>query len=432
MPPPPAPLDASRLTVTPNRAYERVVPDVHKLGFLTTFAPHMLVVDWDADTGWSDPQIVPYANLQVSPAAPALHYASCLFEGLKAYRAPAPAARDQVLLFRPEMNMARMNRSAQRLGLPTFDGAEAVKLIRRLVQTDCAWVPPGGGGAGGGALYVRPALIGTTASLAVHTPRHAKLFVITSPVAGSYFAPVARAVGTPPRGVRLLARADVARAWTNGTGAYKLGANYGPTFVLDEQAQAAGYDQILWIFNGEITEVGAMNFFVVLARPPRDDDDASSQSSQPSSSSSSSSASPCYEVATAPLDGGYILPGITRDSVLTLLREHAAGLVRLPGLPAPSTIRVSERRVRLDEVLQASREGRLVEAFGTGTAAIVAPVEEIGWQGTAVPVPTASDDGTDGTDGGGGGGGTFARVLLKELSDRQCGVQSHPGWSVAV
>lgn len=384
-----APLDASRLQVTLADPAQRSPPDFADLKFGATFAPHMLTVDWDEHSGWHAPQIVPYGPLSLSPAAPTFHYASGLFEGLKAYR--SARGDGSVLLFRPDMNMKRMNRSAARLGLPTFDEQQAIELIRQLVRLDAAWVPP----AAGASLYIRPTLIGTTPTLGVHKPGHAKWYVITSPV-GSYFS--TGGSGARPRGVRLLARDDIVRAWTNGTGSYKLGANYGPTLVPGEEAEQAGYDQILWVFQREVTEVGAMNFFVVFA-----------------------CADGTYEVATAPLEDGCVLPGVTRDSILALLRAHASGACVLPGLPPPAQVRVAERKVTIDELLAASAAGTLAEAFGTGTAAIISPVEEIAYHGTQLHVPIGDD-----------GHGPFARVLLKQLADRQRGAQSHPGWSVPV
>lgn len=384
-----APLDASKVQVTPNKDAQGTTPDFANLKFGATFSPHMLTIDWDAATGWAAPQIVPYGNLSLSPAAPTFHYASGLFEGLKAYTSDTEP--DHILLFRPDMNMARMNRSAARLGLPTFDGDQLIRLIRQLVHMDRAWVPP----TPGSSLYIRPTLIGTTPTLGVHKPDHAKLYVITSPV-GSYFS--SGAPGSKPRGVRLLARDDIVRAWTNGTGSYKLGANYGPTLVPGEEAEKDGYDQILWVFQNELTEVGAMNFFIVFALPDG-----------------------TYEVATAPLEDGYILPGVTRDSILVLLHEHARGTHVLPGLPPPEKVRVSERKIFIQEVLEASEQNRLAEGFGTGTAAIISPVEEIKYHDQQILLPIGDD-----------GKGLFARVLTKELAERQRGTQSYPGWSVRV
>jgi branched-chain amino acid aminotransferase len=245
-----APLDSSKLVLQLN-------PNPHKPNFEglvwgQNFAAHMLCVTWKQGQGWGIPTIQPYGPLAISPAAPVLQYASSCFEGMKAYR----CKDGHVRLFRPEMNMARMNRSATRASLPGFDGIEMIKLLKRLIQANFDYVPH----LLGESLYLRPTLIGTPDSLSMGTPTEAMLYCICNPV-GSYFG-----VGAGIEPVSLLAVSKNIRAWPGGTGNYKLGANYVGATLVASQAQMQGHEQILWLFgeDPELTEVGAMNLFVVM------------------------------------------------------------------------------------------------------------------------------------------------------------------------
>ena len=265
----------------------------------------------------------------------------------------------------------------------TFDEDELVKLIKKTVEIDQDWVPS----EPGFSLYVRPTLIGTQASLGVSPSSDAMLFIIMSP-AGPYYSS-----GVKP--VALEANPARVRAWPGGTGDAKLGANYGPCILPQREAAKKGYQQNLWLFGDEhyLTEVGTMNLFVVLKN-----DDGS------------------FEVVTPPLTG-MILPGVTRDSVLGLLRAHGKGESKLGELPA---VHVSEREITMKEVEQAAEQGKLVEIFGAGTAVVISPVDKIGYMGKDIPVPVTES-----------GFGPVADVILKTLSDIQWGKVSHP-WSVAV
>jgi branched-chain amino acid aminotransferase len=247
-----SPLDSSKLVL-------QLKPSPHKPNFEglvwgQNFTPHMLVVPWKLGEGWGIPVIKPYGPLSISPAAPVMQYASSCFEGMKAYR----CKDGHIRLFRPEMNMARMNRSAARASLPGFDGVEMIRLLKRLVQIDVEHVPH----LLGESLYLRPTLIGTPDSLSMGTPTEALLYCIANPV-GSYFG-----VGAGIEPVSLLAVSKNIRAWPGGTGNYKLGANYVGATLVASQAQLQGHSQILWLFGDdlELTEVGAMNLFVVLQR----------------------------------------------------------------------------------------------------------------------------------------------------------------------
>lgn len=183
-------------------------PPASKLVFGHTFTDHMLTVPWNAKTGWGTPEIKPYQPLSLDPSSSVLHYAFTLFEGSKAYRGP----NNSVRLFRPDKNMARMNKSATRISLPNFDGEELTELIKKLVMIDEKWIPK----EKGYSLYIRPTLIGNQNALGVGPSSDALLFVICSPV-GPYYAS-----GFKP--VSLLATPDYVRAGHKGTGAYKLGA----------------------------------------------------------------------------------------------------------------------------------------------------------------------------------------------------------------
>nr|AAX08840.1 branched chain aminotransferase 2, mitochondrial [Bos taurus] len=244
--------------------------------FGKTFTDHMLMVEWNQEKGWGQPRIQPFQNLTLHPACSALHYSLQLFEGMKAFK----GGDQRVRLFRPWLNMERMLRSALRLCLPSFDKIELLECIRRLVEVDQDWVP----GSMGTSLYVRPVLIGNEPSLGVGHPTRALLFVILSPV-GAYFP------GDALKPVSLLADPSFIRAWVGGVGNYKLGGNYGPTVLVQQEAQKKGCEQVLWLYgpDHELTEVGTMNIFVFWTYEDG-----------------------VLELVTPPLDG-IILPGIVRE-----------------------------------------------------------------------------------------------------------------------
>lgn len=242
-------LDASRLQ------YQKVAkpgqpPPSEALVFGASFSDHMLTVPWNSASGWADPKIQPYAPITLDPSSVIFHYGPSLFEGMKAYK----DKQGRLRLFRPDMNMRRMNLSADRLVLPTFDGTELTTLIKRLVALDSQWVPD----APGHSLYIRPTLIGTQAALGVNQTSDALLFVITSPV-GPYYK-----TGFKP--VSLEADPEKVRAWPGGTGQFKLGGNYAPGIKPQMEAAKRGYQQNLWLFGeqGWLTEVGTMNLFVAV------------------------------------------------------------------------------------------------------------------------------------------------------------------------
>lgn len=369
-----APLDASKVKITKNTNPSKPTPN-DKLVFGQTFTDHMLAIEWTKEKGWDVPEIKPYGNLSLDPSACVFHYAFELFEGLKAYRTPD----NKITMFRADKNMERMNKSAARICLPTFESEELIKLIGKLIEQDKRLVPEGQGYS----LYIRPTMIGTTSGLGVGTPNKALLYVITSPV-GPYYK-------TGFKAVKLEATDYATRAWPGGVGDKKLGANYAPCILPQLQAAERGYQQNLWLFGPEknITEVGTMNVFFAFK----------------------DSATGKKELVTAPLDGT-ILEGVTRDSVLTLAREKLD----------PKEWTVSERYYTITEVAERAAKGELVEAFGSGTAAVVSPIKEIGWQGKDIQVPLLPGEQS----------GALTKQVASWIADIQYGREKHGNWSKVV
>lgn len=317
-------LDASKLVVRRADPNARAVPDEATAcsGNETICTDHMITCTWTASAGWSAPELKPYGPLTLMPTASVLHYATECFEGLKAYRGHDGRLR----LFRPDLNARRMLMSTLRISLPGFDPAELEKLIVALMAVDGPkWLPPSRPGS---FLYLRPAVIGTQPQLGVQAPKEALLFITAS------FMP---RMDSPPGGMRLHTNPeDMIRAWVGGFGYAKVGANYGPSLLATNEARERGFGQILWLYGpeGYCTEAGASNFFVVWRT--RDGS---------------------LQLVTAPLDDKLILDGVTRRSVVELARERLAG-----------ELEVVERKYTIDEVIEADKEGRLVEAFAAGTA----------------------------------------------------------------
>lgn len=331
----------------------------------------MLSIEWDKTSGWVAPKITPYQNLSLDPATCVFHYAFECFEGMKAYK----DAKGQIRLFRPDKNMERLNKSAARIALPTFSPTALIELIGRLAKLDQRFIPS----QHGYSLYLRPTLIGTQKTLGVGPPGSALLYVIASPV-GPYYP-------TGFKAISLEATDYAVRAWPGGVGDKKLGANYAPCIVPQREAMSRGFQQNLWLFGDEeyVTEVGTMNMFVALQNK------ATGQK----------------ELVTAPLDGT-ILEGVTRDSVLALAREKLA----------PEGWMISERKYTMRDLAEAASEGRLLEAFGCGTAAIVSPVRNISWKGQMVDCGLKEDEES----------GEIATRMKRWIEARQYGEEAHE-WS---
>lgn len=303
-------------------------PESAQLGFGKFFTDHMFVMDYENGRGWFDPRIVPHAPMLIDPASGGLQYGQSLFEGLKAYA----SADGSIAMFRPDAHARRLNASAERLCMPTVDADVLIRAMRELLTVDRTWVPT----APGTSVYLRPTMFATEAFLGVRPSHKYSLVVLASPV-GAYFTGDARPL-------RIWVEKNYARAVRGGIGAAKTGGNYAASLLAAEAAKKRGFDQVLWLDalrHADLEEVGTMNMFVVIGD----------------------------EVITPPLDGA-LLAGVTRDSVLTLLREWG--------------VRVSERTLPLEEIAEAHRAGTLREMFGTGTAAVIAPVGEIAWDGGTI------------------------------------------------
>lgn len=330
-------------------------------GFGTLFSDHMVTIDYDeAKGGWYSAKIGPREPLMLDPAASVLHYAQEIFEGLKAYK----QVDGSIAFFRPEANARRLNASADRLAMPHLPEELFIQSVKELVRADKDWFPT----VEGGALYLRPFMIATEPFLGVRPAKQYKFLVIASP-AGNYFKSGAKAVS--------IWISDYTRAAPGGTGEAKCGGNYAASLVPTGQAFAMGHDQVLFLDAAEhkwVEELGGMNLFFVF-------DDG--------------------RVITPPL-GGTILPGITRNSLITLLREQG--------------LEVSEEKYSIDQWREDARSGRLIETMACGTAAVVTPVGKV--------------SGPDGEfEIGSGGPGQLTMKIREKLVGIQKGaVEDTHGW----
>lgn len=293
-------------------------PDETKLGFGKYFTDYMFVMDYDEGQGWHDATIMPYGPIPMSPATVVLHYAQETFEGLKAYR----RADGQIQLFRPEMNARRMIRSNERLCMATIPEELFIEAVNALVKVEKDWVPS----EPETSLYIRPFAFATESSLGVHKAKAYKFMIILSPV-GAYYA-----AGLDP--VKIMVEDEYVRAVKGGTGFAKCGGNYAGSIIGQEKAEKAGCEQVLWL-DGEtrtyVEEVGSMNIMFKIDG----------------------------EIYTAPIEGT-VLPGVTRDSIIHILKDWG--------------YKVNEAKLPIADLMQAGRDGKLEEVFGTGTAAVISPV----------------------------------------------------------
>jgi branched-chain amino acid aminotransferase len=298
--------------------------DESTLGFGKLFSDHMFLVEYDEGIGWHNARIEPYGPIPLYPAAPVLHYAQEIFEGLKAYRRKDGG----IQLFRPEENAMRMNNSAVRMCMPTLDVEYQVAAMKALVKLEEEWVPH----RPGTSLYLRPTMIATGNELGVHPSKHYLYYIICSP-SGAYYKN-----GMAPVRIRIEDR--YVRAVRGGIGACKTGGNYAASLKAGAEAARDGFDQVLWLDGREnryVQEVGAMNMMFVMDG----------------------------KLVTAPIED-CILPGITRKSIMQLAADK--GMV------------VEERPIDIAEIFEAYEKGTLTEAFGTGTAAVISPVGEMSYK----------------------------------------------------
>jgi branched-chain amino acid aminotransferase len=339
-------------------------PKDSELGFGNVFTDHMFVADFQEEKGWYDPRVVPYGLLPLDPAAAVLHYAQAVFDGLKAFR----GVDGKVRLFRPQKHVERLNDSAKHMCIPPLEPELALRSLVTLVGMEREWVPQ----AIGTSLYVRPTIIASEPFLGVRPAKSYIYFVILSPV-GAYYPE-----GMAP--VKIRVEEKHVRAVEGGLGNAKTGANYAASLMAGEEAKHEGFTQVLWldgVHRKYIDEVGTMNIMVKIAG----------------------------EVITPPLTGT-ILPGVTRDSVLMLLRDWGG--------------KVSERQISIDEVVAAHTAGTLEEVFGTGTAAVISPVGELAFRGRRMVI-------------NGGTIGPMTQKLYDAIVGIQYGTLPDPhGWLVEV
>ena len=299
-------------------------PDSNNLGFGKYFTDHMFIMDYSEGKGWYDARIVPFDYIPVHPASTVLHYGAEIFEGMKAYK-----TADGFQIFRPYENAKRMNNSAERLCLPQIDEEFFVKALTELITLDYSWIPD----APGTSLYIRPFEYGNDEALGVHAVKNATFVIILSPV-GNYYAE-----GLNP--VKISIESEDVRAVRGGTGYAKCGGNYAASLRAGKRAAEKGISQVLWLDGVKrkyIEEVGSMNVMFKIKG----------------------------KIVTPALTGS-VLPGITRKTCVEILKDWG--------------YEVEERLLSVDELVKAAKKGKLEEAFGTGTAAVVSPIGHLFYEG---------------------------------------------------
>lgn len=334
------------------------------LGFGHIFTDHMFVMNYTEGKGWHDPRIVPYGDISIAPSAMVFHYGQEMFEGLKAYK----GADGKVYLFRPDMNAKRTNDTNDRLCIPQIPVEDFVEAVKAVVDVDRDWVPTDPGTS----LYIRPFIIATDEFLGV-APSKTYLFMIILSPSGAYYES-----GLEPVGIWI--EDEYVRAVKGGMGFAKTGGNYAASLIAQVKAHDDGYAQVLWLDGVErkyIEEVGSMNIFFKING----------------------------KVVT-PMLNGSILPGITRNSIIHVCKQWG--------------YEVEERRISVDELVAAAKDGSLEEVFGTGTAAVVSPVNKLRYVDDVMDI-------------GDGSIGELTQKLYDELTGIQWGEREDPyGWRVTV
>ena len=336
--------------------------DESALGFGRIFTDHMFLMDYEAGRGWHDARIVPYGSFAIDPAAMVLHYGQAIFEGTKCYR----RADGGLQLFRPGDNLARMSRSAERMCMPKLDEETALEGLKQLIRVDADWVPH----KEGTSLYIRPTMISMDVGLGVHASKKYLFFIILSPV-GAYYKE-----GLKP--VSIYVEDEYVRAVRGGVGFTKCAGNYAASILAGDIAEQKGFSQVLWLDGVEqkyVEEVGSMNMMFAYGN----------------------------KIVTPRLNGS-ILPGITRDSVLKLARQLG--------------FEAEEGRLDINEIFADAKSGKLTEAFGTGTAAVISPVGTLALKNEKVVL-------------GDGGIGKISQKLYDTLTGIQYGrLPDENGWIV--
>lgn len=318
---------ASKIDIRPIAQSRLPDTDLVNLKFGKVFSDHMFAMDY-SNGQWQRPTIMSYVDQELAPATLVLHYGQTIFEGMKAYR----QKNGEVVLFRPQANISRMNRSAKRMCMPEIPEGIFLDGLKELVRMDAGWIPDGKDAA----LYIRPFMIATDEYIGVRPSDTYRFLIFICPVRNYYADPL-----------KVKIELEYSRAFPGGTGEAKCGGNYAGGLYPTSLAQAAGYHQLLWtdgIEHKYIEESGTMNVFFIIDG-----------------------------VLTTPELDGTILPGITRDSILRLAKDEG--------------YEVSERKVSVEEVVAGVRNGKLTAAFGAGTAATIAPISIIGHHGEDLNLP---------------------------------------------
>lgn len=339
-------------------------PDQKDLGFGRYFTDHMFMMNYTVEKNWHKPRIVPYEPIKLEPGASVLHYGQETFEGLKAYR----SGDGRILIFRPQKNIERLNRSNERMCIPEIDPDFELEALKTLIKLEKDWIPT----APGTSLYIRPFVIATEPFLGVRAAKAYYFIIILAPVASYY-----------PQGInpiKIYVESEYVRAVKGGTGFAKAGGNYAAGLKAQIEAAKKGCVQVLWLDGIEhkyIEEVGAMNVFFKIKG----------------------------KVLTPPLEGT-ILPGVTRDSIIHILKDEK--------------VDIAERRISIQELFDAHEKGELEEAFGTGTAAVISPMGELDWHDRKMIINTNKI-------------GPLSQHLYDTITGIQTGRIKDPyGWTVEV
>lgn len=305
--------------------------DFNNIQFGTVFSDHMFVVDYE-DGNWINPEILPFGPLSLSPSTFALHYGQAIFEGMKAYK----NTNGEAQLFRPKDNIKRLNQSAKRMAMAELPEEIFMEGLKQLIAIDSNWIPT----KSGSSLYIRPYMFATDEFVGVRPAKHFKFVIFTCPVNAYY-----------PKPIRVVVEEKYVRAFDGGVGATKAAGNYGISMLPTYEANQKGFDQIIWTDGREhkyIEESGTMNVFFVIG-----------------------------DKVITPLLDGTILEGVTRNSCIKLLQNNG--------------YTVEERKISVDEIVDASNKGTLKDAFGTGTAAIVAKIAAINYKGVDYTLPNPEE-----------------------------------------
>lgn len=342
-------------------------PSEENLGFGQIFSDHMFIMNYDQGQGWHDARIIPYGPLELPPASALFHYGQECFEGLKAYR----TAENRIQLFRPDCNARRLINTQRRMCIPEIPQEDFIQAVKELVALDRSWTPH----SEGASLYIRPFVIATMEDLSVHASTAYQFVIICAP-SGAYYKE-----GLAP--IQIHVEDEFIRSVPGMPGYAKCGGNYAGTMLAGERAAQRGFSAVLWLDGRErkyVEEVGAMNIFFKIDGK--------------------------VYTARAEDEDGTILPGVTRRSIIELLHDW--------------NYEVIEGRLAIDDIMQAGREGRLEEVFGSGTAAVVSPVKLLEYRGESVSV-------------GNGGIGLLTQKLYDTVTGIQWGkLPDTKGWIVPV